>query len=290
MGLKLDRVTLCCIDTAQPAAALRAMHLCQKQVQFAESIFVTSEEFADRESESYSAIEFIGIPPMNSGQDYSRLMMRELAGIIQTSHVLVVQWDGYVLNGARWSEEFLEFDYIGSVWAEKKAGRSVGNGGFSLRSKRLLDLLALPTTPSYHPEDVATSVELRPMLETKGIKFADEGVASRFSFEQVQPESVEGTFGFHGAFNLWRVVPNDEIGALLDSIAPYNFSTPPIVHLMKQYAANRQWGEALAVLQRIEKANPPQKVLEILAILTAGDIERAKGVVADIHAKGRGRA
>jgi hypothetical protein len=286
MREKLDRVTLCCIDTAQPAAGLRAMHLCQKQAEFAESIFVTSEEFADRESESYSAIEFIGIAPMTSGRDYSRLMMKEVAGIIQTSHVLIVQWDGYVLNGGRWSEEFLEFDYIGSVWAEKKAGRSVGNGGFSLRSKRLLDLLALPETPGYHPEDVATCVELRPMLEGKGIKFANERVAGQFSFEQIQPENIGGVFGFHGAFNLWRVVLEGDLAGLLDSIAAYNFSTPPMVHLMKQYAAQDRWREARMVLEKIEALHPPEKVWEIVGVLTQGDLVKAKGVVADIRGKG----
>jgi beta-1,4-mannosyl-glycoprotein beta-1,4-N-acetylglucosaminyltransferase len=281
---ELDRVTLFCIDTAQPMAALRAMNLSQKQAQFAESILVTTEEFADAQSPGHPEIEFIGIPVIQKGAEYSRLVMKEIAGIVQTSHVLLVQWDGYVLNGSRWSDEFLQFDYIGSIWAKPMAGRRVGNGGFSLRSKRLLDLLALPATPCYHPEDVATCVELRPMLESKGIQFADERVAAQFSFEQV--ESASETFGFHGAFNLWRMISAAEIGPLLDSIAPHNLSTPPIVNLMKAYAARNRWDEALQVLQRIEKSNSPQEAARIISCITDGDIEKAKGVQRDIHARG----
>jgi len=60
---------------------------------------------------------------------------------IDTQFTLVTQWDGYVINAEAWTEEFLDYDYIGARWigdVVKAAGSppeyNVGNGGFSLRS------------------------------------------------------------------------------------------------------------------------------------------------------------
>ena len=66
-------------------------------------------------------------------------MLQELHDHISTAHALCIQWDGYVLNAQAWDASFLDYDYIGSVWPQFGDGHRVGNGGFSLRSKRLLE-------------------------------------------------------------------------------------------------------------------------------------------------------
>ena len=48
--------------------------------------------------------------------DYSKRMLRDLCQYVQSEFVLVIQWDGYVLNPDVWDDGFLEYDYIGACW------------------------------------------------------------------------------------------------------------------------------------------------------------------------------
>ena len=47
----------------------------------------------------------------------------------KTSHALMIQFDGYVLSGDRFSDNFLSYDYIGAPWPHYQSHK-VGNGGF----------------------------------------------------------------------------------------------------------------------------------------------------------------
>jgi hypothetical protein len=83
----------------------------------------------------------------------------------------------------------------------------VGNGGFSLRSKRLLRALQDDAFPPLHPEDRAICRTWRDQLERRySISFAPEVMADRFAFEGTLPN--QPTFGFHGGFNVLRFVPD----------------------------------------------------------------------------------
>jgi len=81
----------------------------------------------------------VKIPRIASRAEYSRFVIKELGRHFRTSHLLVIQWDGYVINGKAWQEAFLEYDYIGAPWGFHTDQHRVGNGGFSLRSRRLFD-------------------------------------------------------------------------------------------------------------------------------------------------------
>ncbi|HEY5412006.1 MAG TPA: hypothetical protein VIJ94_14885 [Caulobacteraceae bacterium] len=59
--------------------------------------------------------------------------------------------------------------------------------------------------------------ELRPLLEQRhGIRFAPVELAERFSFEHGAPPGP--TFGFHGAFNLPRAMPEADLWWALERI------------------------------------------------------------------------
>lgn len=120
----------------------------------------------------------------------------------EPTHILTVQYDGWVLDGARWNPEWLQYDYVGAPWPWYR-DRKVGNGGFSLRSTRLMNFLCehqkeFPLRDG-HPEDDLLCRVYRPALEISGFQWAPESVARRFSFEREIP--TEPTFGFHGLFN-----------------------------------------------------------------------------------------
>lgn len=144
--------------------------------------------------------ECIVIDPLRSIRSYNEWVTWKLGMYIESSHILLIQHDGYVIDGSAWTDEFLEYDYIGAPWGYKD-GRNVGNGGFSIRSKRLHDVLASdPKINIGSPEDEIICRLFRHYLEeTHGIKYAPEALAHKFSFEMHKP--LQKTFGFHNTFH-----------------------------------------------------------------------------------------
>jgi len=134
-------------------------------------------------------------------------MINSLVDYIDTNYCLIIQYDGYIINPDLWTDEFLNYDYIGAPWWYESL--NVGNGGFSLRSKRLL-LSVKETISSYyvgalHPEDDIICRVLRPYLEDDyAIKFCNETLAKQFSFEpnRINSSFQNDTFGFHGVPSL----------------------------------------------------------------------------------------
>ena len=213
MGMQLPEVTLCCVDTRDPALALWALQRCMAQIGFAEVLLFTS---AARVPSPPQGVRVIDVQ-VESVEAYSQFMLRGLAAHVRTSHVLVAQWDGFVRDASRWQPGFLDQDYIGAPWPEPRAGRWVGNGGFSLRSRRLLQALLDPDVVVSHPEDESICVVNRELLETRhGIRIAPLEVARRFSYERVEP--AQPTFGFHGLFNFPREVPAAEVSRIVAAL------------------------------------------------------------------------
>lgn len=68
--------------------------------------------------------------PIKSKEEYSRYCIKELHKQVQTDFMLVIQWDGYVLNANAWNPEWLKYDWIGAPWEWYTDGMQVGNGGF----------------------------------------------------------------------------------------------------------------------------------------------------------------
>lgn len=96
--------------------------------------------------------------------EYNIFMIYSLASLIETDYALVVQNDGWVVDGSKWRNEFFDYDYIGApvpFLVETKDNQYVmsydrefwlqhsdnipnsmyepQNGGFSLRSRKLLN-------------------------------------------------------------------------------------------------------------------------------------------------------
>lgn len=143
------------------------------------------------------------IPNLSYAQ-YSNFIIQELADVVRTDHVLIVQEDGYPTNPSAWTPEFLEYDYIGAPWpvelVRKPLPERVGNGGFSLRSRKLLEI-GRTIEVDGSVEDFALCVKNRKYLEEQGIRFAPFELAARFSCECTLPErtwSEDECFGFHG--------------------------------------------------------------------------------------------
>lgn len=203
----LSTVTLLGIDCVDLQRLQLAAEICQERFTFAETKLLSSLPGKD----------VVSIAPINSIEAYSRFVIEELDAFVTTSHVLLIQYDGFILNPAAWDNDFLQYDYIGAPWLVAdwaiesghfpesfRGKRVVGNGGFSLRSKRFIHLCARLAKEGvfavYDPEDAVLCVRYRKLLEEHGMRFAPVDVAQQFSFEAEGPEHYQwnGQFGFHG--------------------------------------------------------------------------------------------
>ena len=242
--LELPRVTLCCVDTANHELALRALRLSASKVRFARALFLT-----DRAYEA-PGIEVRSIPPLDSRDAYSQFVLKELQPHIDTEYVLLIQWDGYVAHPDAWREEFLRCDYLGAKWSWHDGKESVGNGGFSLRSRKLLAALEDPRIRLSGPEDETICRTFRPLLEAEhGIVFGSEALADAFAFEASLP--LGRPFGFHGLFNFCRFMSASEIAEVTGFFTPETARSPQLLQLGRNCAALGQWRAAEAIFRRI---------------------------------------
>ncbi len=162
----------------------------------------------------YPDIEYVPIKPMNL-EEFNKTMIEDLHKHFETTHCLFVQADSFVVNYKLWKDEFLKYDYIGAPWSDELVinenlvlnvkKNPVGNGGFSLRSRKLLrttakidyDSLKFPLKS----EDVVICHYLYDKMIEEGIKFAPPKLAAQFSIENVNNlygQNLNSVFGFHG--------------------------------------------------------------------------------------------
>lgn len=158
--------------------------------------------------------------PFNSSQEWSRYITNHLDQHFWTDFVILVQADGFALCPHHWHDEFLDYDYIGAPWPRSLFhlrpwwhwwGSRVGNGGFSLRSKKWVHTCA--TTPGWMNDPRRTFAEdmyfcrvRNAYMRRRGCRLAPLPVAMQWSYERPLPEHPEhemgSAFGFHGWWNL----------------------------------------------------------------------------------------
>ncbi len=206
--LPLPQVTLCAVTSVNVEATVWALEASLGQVEFGACRLLTDRPVKVMHPE----IEVVPITRLGSAAAYSQFLLSELVDYVDTSHCLVAQWDGHVLDARRWQPEMLDWDYIGASWPQFDDGHDVGNGGFSLRSRRLMELCGDPAFVSCHPEDVAIGRTNRVWLEGQGMRFAPRELADGFAAERTG--DPQESFGYHGIWNMplaigpdrfWRV-------------------------------------------------------------------------------------
>lgn len=214
--IELPDVTLICVSSVNLPQTYYAFAKSVEKINFGAVKLVTHEKPADLPS----FIDYEQCYKIENINDYSYYCIYNLTNHVTTSHALVIQADGFVINHYQWDPAWLQFDYIGAPWPVCEDAFitpfgehiRIGNGGFSLRSKKLLDV------PKHHyvefnvnqgdfykhmnannfAEDGNICVHNRHIYEKAGCVFAPVEVAARFSHEKQLPET-QGIkpFGFH---------------------------------------------------------------------------------------------
>lgn len=211
--LNLPSVTLLCVETRDPTLALYAMQKCLEQANFGKIVLITDLAKLSKESIEVEGMAYVQAPPIKTTKDYSDLLLTGLRQYVSGTHVLIIQWDSFILHPELWTDDFLRYDYIGAVWPHHP-DTPVGNGGFSLRSVKLLEALESPKNTKRHPEDFCICVDNKATLEKEfGIRFAPTNIAEQFAVERADWHPA---FGFHGFFNFGKVLSPEELSAFID--------------------------------------------------------------------------
>ncbi len=206
-GGTINDVTLVTIETMYHDLARRAMEETLHRVPF-KNVLV----FSDRDFLPGARHVQIQHGDMLS---YCNLLLKGLLPYIETEYIIFQQWDAMVHNGSKWDDLFLQHDYIGAVWPWRGPGQNVGNGGFSLRSRRLLQELQSPHIQldpnSEHgvQEDNYIAIQHRPWLESRGMVFAHPVIAERFAIELSQDGF--DAMAHHGFWNIVQFMPKDTV-------------------------------------------------------------------------------
>jgi len=229
MKINLDNVTICAVDSINPSLAARAIEKSSESINFASKILFT-------DSSIIGNFQTITIPKISSKDEYSRFLIKDLNQFIQTEFVLIVQWDGYVICPQCWTNEFLNYDYIGAKWPWYDEGFNMGNGGFSLRSKKLLNSINTEKfifIPNINEDELICRINREYLQNNEAIKFSSLENADKFSYERSLPESF--TFGFHGLFNLWRHENDEEVLKIVKNLNKNSYNSLEFVELICHY-------------------------------------------------------
>lgn len=216
--ISLPDVTLVCVTGVNYSASLFALQRSIKRIDFGQVLLI-GHSYKGKIPAKIEYEEAIG-SQLDSIDAYSEYCIYKLWKHVRTSHVLLVQADGYVINPEQWNSDNLKYDYIGAPWEYSENAyldpfgnhQRVGNGGFSLRSLKLLKVPQEFEVPwevntgdfyqhmnaGLYSEDGNICIHNRHIYEAAGCIFAPIEVAMSFSKEKEVAE-FDGrlTFGFH---------------------------------------------------------------------------------------------
>lgn len=166
--------------------------------------------------------KFYEINRFQSINEYSKFVLKCLWPFIKTDYIMIIHWDGFPTNEECWQNTFLEYDYIGAPWIWAINGYSVGNGGFSIRSRKLVSLCSenhIQQDLNFlgGAEDVMIGVKYRDYLVSKGCSFPSNHIAHQFSHE-LGERNIQ-SFGFHSVKNIPLFVTENYLIENIESFA-----------------------------------------------------------------------
>lgn len=233
--------------------------------------------FADRPLRLPVDYKFIKLPDQFGMVEYSLWCIKELYNHIKTDHFIIIHPDGMATNNKFWTNKFYDYDYIGAPFnLEEPMLKSAlvndyqmkhlvdnrewfnGNGGFTMRSMKLLEALQDDNITGYvynkekdvniYGEDLEICVYHRNLLEDKyNIKFAPMELAVRFSTERLCYEGY--SFGFHGVNNIPFFLTEEECIFYIVNMRPkYDYT----MNKLAGYLTYKEYFTAINVLAEIK--------------------------------------
>lgn len=218
--LQLPNVTLFLCDCLNVDLSIKVIEHCKRLCDFGDVKFLTSLETNYEHA--------VKILPLNSLVAYSIFMLTKSHEYIETEKMLVVQRDGFILNPKSWDDSWLKLDYLGGLYMQMDR---VGSGGFSLRSKKIM-------------EDISKTIP-----EWDGTKEGADKIQSKLSFYE------------DGELSLTPFSKNYKIGTLEDAA---NFSQAgnrnPKYYRDKSFGFHRTWQPINFLTGEIDSSDPTRDI------------------------------
>jgi hypothetical protein len=199
----MKKITLVCVGTVHHDLMKFSIEKSLENVKDCEEVLTVSNK------KIIDDARYVTIPDDFDIKAYSHFMLKELDQYIHTEFALIIQYDGMAVRKEFWNDDFYKYDYIGAPWPTRfnwiQNDERVGNGGFSLRSKKLLEVLK--DRSIFIGNDLRSSNEdaiicqsgSAYLRQVYGIQYAQIELANVFATEWCNPSG--NTFGFHGAWN-----------------------------------------------------------------------------------------
>lgn len=215
--LSLPNVTLVAMTSVNVTATIKAMQYSMRGIDFGDAVLITHKKPWNLPK----SIRYSHTTKLTNIDEFNYKMVYELGDHIKTDFALIVHADGFVVNPEMWSDEFLDYDYIGAPWPLPPEGDTttyrdkdgnicrVGNSA-GIRSKRLMDYPKKANIPwegeyaygrMWFYEDGFICCKIRHLLEAEGMRIAPIDVAKYYAHEKMIPE-VQGIKPF--AFHKWE--------------------------------------------------------------------------------------
>lgn len=156
-----------------------------------------------RECACVDTLVNMGVANLTWDQYQGTLKDRAFWDRVDADKVLVFQTDSGICEDSDATiGDFDPYDYCGALWAagNVRKGKSVGNGGFSVRSVRAMRSLS---GESALPEDVHFSLGCE---ASAACTMCPESVAERFATELVASGPGVRPFGFHKPFGFSKAM------------------------------------------------------------------------------------
>lgn len=221
----MTTLSISCVDTLNYSATLRALRSTLANTP-AQSVYWLSDQPCPETLPV--PVHWVRIKRFSPDRHvynhwYSYACLRVMPAVVDSDWNIVIHHDGFAVNGSAWTDQFYQYDYIGAPWLWWPEGENVGNGGFTLRSRRLYDAL-VDWEPSYLTEDwpdlpdryrfrdrsghvtlcednLLAGPYRRVLEQQYQIKYAPVELAHRFSIEGQESYSspwFKQSLGFHG--------------------------------------------------------------------------------------------
>ena len=101
MGSEIQ-ISIIAISDIKLKETIKALEISSKSLNPTETLLFTSKSI-NLSNDNYNLIKIIKIDPISSIKEYSNFVIYNLYKYIKTSHILIVQWDGFICNKKKWA-------------------------------------------------------------------------------------------------------------------------------------------------------------------------------------------
>jgi len=197
MKLNLQDITLLVLHLDGKPFPIEGIEKCLEVADFGSVRMLTADQ-----NFYHPDIQAHIIHPIRNMEEYSLFFIRDFWRTFDTKFCLTAHPDGFIINPESWTDEFLEYDYIGAPWSlfgsrfrDQSNNPAIGNGGFSLRSQKICKYVSKTYLTINDNEDKYYS-NCADCPKPDDIKYPSVNLGLQFAQETLLSKDI-APFGFH---------------------------------------------------------------------------------------------